>query len=53
MNPELRTRNSTVEQSDSESGPPFFKTWGKLYGLVIAELALLVALFYLFTRVFE
>lgn len=33
--------------------PPFGGTWRRLYTIVLGELALLVALFYWFTKVYE
>ncbi len=33
--------------------PPIFRTWPRLYGAVLGYLAALIALFYLFTRIFE
>ncbi len=33
--------------------PPIFRTWGRLYSVVVAFLFLLIVLFYLFTRVFH
>lgn len=35
-----------------EERPPFGRSWRTLYALVLLNLALLVALFYLFTRAF-
>jgi Mg2+ and Co2+ transporter CorA len=38
----------------SEDGPPpFGRSWGTLYALVLLVLAALVLLFYLFTRAFS
>lgn len=48
-NSQLATGNS---ERDSES-PPVFHRWASLYGIVLAELAVLIALFYAFTKVFE
>jgi hypothetical protein len=39
------------EAYDSEP-PPFLGTWGKVYAFVLAWLALLICLFYAFTRYF-
>ncbi len=36
-----------------EGRPPFGKSWRMLYALVLWNLAVLVALFYLFTRAFR
>ncbi len=33
--------------------PPILRSWRRLYTLVLAYLAALIALFFLFTRVFE
>ena len=35
-----------------ENPPPFGRSWATLYAVVLATLAALVALFYLFTRSF-
>ena len=40
------------EQSQSQEeveGPPFFKSWAGMYGLVIGNLLVLIFLFYLIT----
>lgn len=37
-------------QRDLESPPPVLGTWPRLYGLVIGNLALLVAVFWWITR---
>ncbi len=37
----------------SESPPPVLGSWQRLYMFVIAELAILILLFYLFTKAFE
>ncbi|WP_262888656.1 hypothetical protein [Chitinophaga solisilvae] len=36
-----------------EEKPPLFRSWGYWYVLVIAWLALLIVLFYLFTKTFS
>ncbi|HTY38052.1 MAG TPA: hypothetical protein VMH23_13125 [Bacteroidota bacterium] len=36
----------------AEERPPLFRTWRRLYTFVLAELALLIILFYLFTKAF-
>lgn len=33
--------------------PPIGKTWGRLYAAVLINLAILIAIFYAFTRGFE
>jgi hypothetical protein len=37
----------------SEPDRPIFKSWFRLYAVVLGELAILIVLFYLFTRAFE
>jgi hypothetical protein len=39
--------------SDSEEKPPFGGSWRVLYAIVIGNLALLILLFYAFTRAFS
>lgn len=51
MNKELSTEDSGLRTN--ESLPPAFKSWSRLYTLVLAELAFLILLFYLFMKVFE
>ncbi len=36
-----------------EEPPPIMGSWNKLYGLVLANLILLIIIFYIFTKVFE
>ncbi|MCJ7679814.1 MAG: hypothetical protein MUP70_03730 [Candidatus Aminicenantes bacterium] len=36
-----------------EEKPPIFKTWRRLYTAVLLNLALLIVLFYLFTKAFD
>ncbi len=38
---------------DIETGAPFLGTWRRVYTAVLAWLALLIAAFYVFTRVFS
>ena len=42
-----------IEEPDPEAPPPFGGTWNRLYAIVLGELALLVILFYIFTKAFE
>jgi uncharacterized membrane protein YccC len=37
----------------ADEPPPFLGSWGRLYGAVLGILAALIALFFLFTRVFQ
>jgi len=43
-------QDQATELSDP---PPFLKSWGQIYTIVVGELALLVLLFYLFSRAFR
>ena len=36
-----------------EDPPPILKTWKRLYAAVLINLAVLIALFYVFTKAFE
>ena len=40
-------------QSNQESAPPFFGSWKRLYLLVIANLVVLIVLFYILTANFS
>ncbi len=48
----MKKRHDEGIQSDPEK-PPIFKSWGRLYAAVLVNLAVLIALFYLFTKAFE
>ena len=43
-------RNSN---DDVDNQPPILKTWNRLYTIVILNLAFLIVLFYIFSKVFE
>ena len=45
-------RDETDERTPHEAPPPFGGSWRALYAVVLANLAALAALFYLFTRYF-
>jgi len=40
-------------QPPEDQKPPFFKTWNRLYWFVIGNLAVLIILFYLFTKAYQ
>jgi hypothetical protein len=40
-------------EEETEGLPPFAKSWGRLYAIVIGELALLIALFYWFSKYYQ
>jgi hypothetical protein len=46
-------RDETRKHSQGEEPPPFGGSWRNLYAAVLANLAVLVVLFYLFTRAFR
>jgi hypothetical protein len=41
------------QRGPRDEPPPFLKTWKRLYAAVLVYLALLIALFYWFTRHFS
>jgi len=41
------------DKNIEDEKPPFFKKWSSWYFLVLGNLALMVIIFYLFTRIFE
>jgi len=45
-------RDETHERKAGEEPPPFGGSWKTLYAVVLVNLAVLTALFYLFTRYF-
>ncbi|MFL6256598.1 MAG: hypothetical protein ACJ74T_16455 [Pyrinomonadaceae bacterium] len=45
-------RDETHEPHTREEPPPFGGSWRTLYSIVLINLAVLVVLFYLFTRYF-
>ncbi len=49
LNSQLETGNSKL----LEEHPPFLKTWHKLYSFVVAELVVLIIVFYAFMKLFS
>ena len=45
--------DAQTERTTREEPPPFGRSWKTLYTVVLINLAVLVALFYLFTRYFS
>ena len=46
--------NKDFKQTEkSEDEPPLLGSWNKLYGVVALSLAIMVLLFYIFTKAFE
>lgn len=41
------------QNKQAEDTPPFLGSWKKIYSLVLIELIILIALFYLFTKAFS
>ena len=48
----MSDRADEIERSHADEAPPFGRSWATLYAVVLVTLAVLVALFYLFTRAF-
>ena len=46
-------KSDTESNKSEEERPPIFRTWGRLYFAVIGNLLLLIAIFYLITRMFS
>ena len=44
--------DQSQEPSRTDEAPPFGRSWRMLYAVVLINLAVLVLLFYLFTRAF-
>jgi len=54
MNRHVQPDNEATELNDSpEERPPIFRTWRGLYLAVLGNLVLLIAIFYLVTRMFS
>ncbi len=51
--PGLKMTDETRGQLPNDEPPPFGRSWRTLYALVLVNLAVLVALFHLFTRYFS
>ena len=50
----MSDNQKTPQDEDPKAGlPPFVKSWGQLYALVLLELIGLIGLFYWFTKTFE
>jgi hypothetical protein len=45
--------NKPDEPVFEEEHPPFFKSWRRLYLVVLGNLILLIGLFYIVTRIFS
>ena len=42
-----------MTEPSREEGPPFLRTWGQLYGFVLAVLLVVIGLLYGLTRLFS
>jgi hypothetical protein len=42
-----------MKMKDNNDTPPVFKSWFRLYSLVLINLIVLIVLFYWFTKAFE
>ena len=45
--------NLKNKEDNIEEKPPVFKSWNRFYAAVLINLAVLIILFYTFTRLFE
>lgn len=46
--------NDQILYNDKEENPPpILSSWGRLYTLVLLNLIVLIAIFYIFTRAFQ
>ena len=45
--------NQELLEDENQELPSLFKSWNQMYGFVLGELALLIVLFYWFTKSFE
>lgn len=46
--------NDRIENKElDQEKPPLFSSWKRLYAVVLLHLALLIVLFYLFTKAFD
>lgn len=50
---EKNTKTLTEEQEDTKGLPGFVSSWNQMYGIVIGELVLLIALFLAFSLYFS
>ena len=48
-----QTPEQTRNEAATEEPPPLGRSWTQLYAVVLVNLALLIVLFYIFTRVFS
>jgi hypothetical protein len=52
MNLKSTTLKSPLETHDPDS-PPLLKSWWSLYAFVLSELAILILLFYVFSKFYQ
>lgn len=48
----MQTEEQDIERTD-EGKPPLVSSWGRLYALVLVNLAVVIVVFYAFTKAFE
>jgi hypothetical protein len=48
----METEQIEKEETDQEK-PPILSSWKRLYAVVLLNLAMLIVLFYLFTKAFD
>ncbi|PKV63271.1 hypothetical protein [Pontibacter ramchanderi] len=49
----MKDKHSDGQLSAASDKPPFFKSWKGMYWLVLGNLAFLIILFYIITRIYS
>ncbi len=49
----MPTPETNLGQHHDESPPALFKTWGRMYAFVLILHAIIITLFYIFTRTYS
>ena len=49
----MNDNHADSQQSAETDKPPFFKSWKGMYWLVLGNLAFLIILFYIITRIYS
>ena len=46
-------RNDIPQEINDEGRPPVFSSWNRVYAAVLLNLAVLIVMFYLFSKMFD
>lgn len=46
-------KNDSIDAENPLDKPPFFKSWKGMYWLVLGNLAFLIIIFYMLTKIYE